>query len=69
MTKRQRAKLIGPALRRRRRRLGLTQQQLAVRIGRHVITVSKWERGALRMSGTAADFLGRFFLMAERRRP
>lgn len=30
-------------LRRRRKALGLTQKQLAAVLGRHVITVSKWE--------------------------
>jgi transcriptional regulator with XRE-family HTH domain len=37
-----------------RRRLGMTQRQLAERLGVHVVTVKKWETGAYRIGRSAA---------------
>lgn len=39
----------GPDLRRRRHALGLSQQKLAERLGVAKMTVSRWERGTLRI--------------------
>ncbi len=40
-----------------RKKLGLTQKELAARLGVHVITVTRWETGAFEPSGLAATVL------------
>ena len=42
--------MTGTEVRRLRRRLGLTQAQLAARLGVHKLTVSRWERGQVRVT-------------------
>jgi len=39
-------KIDGIWVRNRRHALGLTQRELAYRLGVHVVTVTRWERGA-----------------------
>lgn len=50
-----------------RGKLSMTQKQLAVRLGVHVITVTRWETGAFEPSGLAAKELGRLEASAPRR--
>jgi DNA-binding transcriptional regulator YiaG len=40
-----------------RRRLGLTQVELAERLGVHPLTVSRWERGQVRVTEPMARLL------------
>ena len=42
--------MTGAEVRRLRRRLELTQAQLAARLGVHKLTVSRWERGQVRVT-------------------
>jgi DNA-binding transcriptional regulator YiaG len=42
-----------------RKKLDLTQKELAERLGVHVITVTRWETGAFEPSGLAAKELER----------
>jgi len=49
--------MTGAEVRRLRRRLGLTQVQLAERVGVNPITVSRWERGAMGIRESAARLI------------
>ncbi len=49
--------MTGRGLRRIRRRLGLTQVELAKRLGRHPQTISQMERGVLDVSEIVAGFM------------
>ena len=42
--------MTGTEVQRLRRRLGVTQAQLAARVGVHKLTVSRWERGQVRVT-------------------
>jgi transcriptional regulator with XRE-family HTH domain len=42
--------MTGAALRRLRKRLGLTQRELAARVGVTPTTVARWERGEVRIT-------------------
>jgi len=44
-------------IKRHRRRLGLSQVELAQRLGVHPLTVSRWERGAVPMPKAAGELL------------
>jgi DNA-binding transcriptional regulator YiaG len=46
-------------IKRLRKKLDLTQKQLAAKLGVHVITVTRWETGAFEPSGLAAKELER----------
>jgi transcriptional regulator with XRE-family HTH domain len=60
--------VTGDALRRLRRRLGLTQVKLAERVGVTVTSVARWERGERPISEPAA-LRARLLAEAERTRP
>ena len=49
--------MTGRGLRRIRRRLGLTQVELAKRLGRHPQTISDYERGTLEVPVMVAGFM------------
>jgi molybdopterin-binding protein len=53
-------------IRRVRRRLGLSQRQLAELLGSHAMTVSKWERGVLKPGERHGRLLRAFARAAER---
>jgi DNA-binding transcriptional regulator YiaG len=53
----------GRRIRSLRRRLGLTQVQLAAELGTRQATISEWENGLYQPRGTSARLLG---LLAER---
>ena len=49
--------MTGTQLKRRRRQLGLTQRQLADRLGVTETTVARWERGERRISEPVSRLL------------
>ncbi len=49
--------MTGSEVRRIRRRLGLTQTQFAKRVGVHLVTVSRWERGEMGIRESAAKLI------------
>ena len=49
--------MTGGGLRRIRRRLGLSQVELAKRLGRHSQTISEYERGVLDVPEIVAGFM------------
>jgi putative transcriptional regulator len=49
--------MIGADVRKIRERLGLTQEQLAARVGVHKNTVARWERDELSVRETTARLL------------
>ena len=49
--------MTGTDLRRLRKRIGLTQRQLATRAGVHWNTVARWERDEVRITEPMARFL------------
>jgi len=53
-------------VRRLRRRLGLSQRELAQLVGSHAMTVSKWERGVLAPNAHQSRLLQAFGRAAER---
>ena len=57
--------MSGEELRECRERLGLTQEQLAKQMGVHVMTVSRWERGARKIQ-TPIEKLVREILRREK---
>ena len=52
---------LGRRLRRRRRLLGLTQQQLAMQVGIRFQQIQKYEKGANRISASKLWDIARFF--------
>ena len=52
-----RSTMTGTDVQRLRRRLGLTQAALARKIGVHTLTVSRWERGQVRVTEPMARLL------------
>lgn len=50
----------GADLARHRTRLGLTQTELAARLGVHAMTVSKWERAEHRIPAAVAKLVATF---------
>ena len=59
--------MTGEHLRRLRKKLKLTQIELATRLGVHPITVSKWETGVHQVSEPVARLLGLFTKMTPRK--
>ena len=49
--------ITGTEVRRLRRKLGLTQGQLAARLGVHIMTVARWEWGTVRVTEPMARLL------------
>ncbi len=49
--------MTGSEVRRVRRQLGLTQGEFAERIGVHLVTVSRWERGEMGIRESAARLI------------
>ena len=49
--------MTGTEVQRRRRRLGLTQAELAARLGVHKLTVSRWECDRVRVTDPMARLL------------
>ena len=58
--------MTGQEVRRIRKRLGLTQAKFAKRVGVHLVTVSRWESGALGIRESAAKLIR---LLAKARKP
>ncbi len=58
----------GQQIRQRRLQLGLTQAQLAAKVGVDVKTVSRWENGKMRPSKWVLPTLVRAFESIERKR-
>jgi len=52
-----------------RRRLGLTQLDLAARLGVHPMTVSRWERSAHRVPAMAATLIRQMLQASRAARP
>jgi len=50
--------MTGPDVQRLRRRMALTQAELAARLGVHKLTVSRWECGRVRVTEPMARLLG-----------
>ena len=51
------ARMTGTGVQRLRRKLGLTQAELAARVGVHKLTVSRWECDRVRVSEPMARLL------------
>lgn len=49
--------MTGRAVQQLRRRMGLTQVQLAAKVGVHSLTISRWERGQVRITAPMAQLL------------
>lgn len=49
--------MTGPEMVAARQRMGLTQDALANRLGVHVDTVSRWERGTRKISNVVAKLV------------
>ena len=54
-------------LKRHRRRLGMTQEALAERIGVHPVTVSKWETGMIAIPKPIAELVKLLVVTRSRR--
>jgi ribosome-binding protein aMBF1 (putative translation factor) len=47
--------------------LGMTQEELGLKIGRNKLTISRWERGAMRPNRKALEALDRLLREARRK--